>query len=354
MTAGPRRWVFPSEIVAWTAAAGALAYLRWHGLPYGWNTVTYLLPQMLRRVPLFLLIGVALRAGYHLVARRSARDFLRAVLRPGWLLVEARCWLALILVIYAYTWLKVSIPLVRDVLYDDTLWRLDRFVHFGLSPSVFAVELVAGTPLAGLLDAWYGLWAPLLVILTALFFAHERADLRRNFALATGLLWTLGVLGYLAWPSLGPCFASPDVLDPIRTQIPSAIGLQNTLWQQYLSMVRGRGGLLPSFQPLYGVAAMPSLHVGAHALFAFWARRHERWLFVPMAVATCLTFLGSIGTCWHYAIDGYAGVGLAWLAVRLADRFEPTAASVPAGGGEDGGGEQAGDQRDGDHQHAES
>jgi hypothetical protein len=163
----------------------------------------------------------------------------------------------------------------------------------------------------------------MLSILMAFFFAQRRAGLRRNFALAAALLWTIGAWIYLAVPALGPCYASPDLLDPIRDQIPRAVATQGGLWQHYLMMVRGRGGALESFQPFFGVAALPSLHVGAHALVAFWARRHERWLVVPAATATALTFLGSIVTGWHYAVDGYLGLLLAWLVVRLADRFEP-------------------------------
>jgi hypothetical protein len=78
---------------------------------------------------------------------------------------------------------------------------------------------------------------------------------------------------------------------------------------------------------------MPSLHVGVHFLFALWARRHAPRLFLPCTLATALTFLGSLTTGWHYALDGYAGMLLAWGAVALADRFEPveSEAATPDG-----------------------
>ena len=102
-----------------------------------------------------------------------------------------------------------------------------------------------------------------------------------------------------------------------------AVGTQGALAANYARMIAGRDGSLREFNPYLGVAAFPSLHVGAHWLFALWARRHARPMFVPFAVATALTFVASVATGWHYAVDGYAGLLLAWLVVTVADRLEP-------------------------------
>jgi hypothetical protein len=109
----------------------------------------------------------------------------------------------------------------------------------------------------------------------------------------------------------------------VRAEMPRAIATQRALFAHYGKLLESRGGFLASFSPELGVAAMPSMHVAAHWLFALWARRYDRRLFVPLAVATALTFLGSLVTGWHYAVDGYAGLLLAWLAVAVADRWEP-------------------------------
>jgi hypothetical protein len=315
----------PFEIVALAAALGSLLFLRLNGLHYGWNTVEFLFPPLVRGLPRLVAIGVVLRLLQRWASGGAVRDYLRAVARPGWLLLCLRCWVAAMLLVYGYTWLKISLPLLRTTLLDPQLWRLDRLLHFGLSPSVLAIDLAAGTPLAPFLDTYYALWVPTLPLLMAYFFALDRDDLRRNFALAAGVLWGAGAWIYLALPALGPCFASPDLLDSIRDQMPRAVATQRGLWEHYLMMVRGRAGGLTTFQPMYGVAALPSLHVGAHALVAFWAARHERWLRVPAALVTALTFFASLATGWHYAVDGYAGLALAWVAVRLADRCEPAA-----------------------------
>src|SRR5690606_31862098 len=132
-------------------------------------------------------------------------------------------------------------------------------------------------------------------------------------------------------PAVGPCFASPELFREALAGMPHATAIQERLWSNYVELVAARGGApLPTLKPFLAVAAFPSLHVGAHWLFALWAKRHARRLFVPFALATLLTFLGSLATGWHYAVDGYAGMLLAWAAVRLADRCEPV---EPAGAG---------------------
>jgi hypothetical protein len=313
----------PFELVALAMAVVALAFLRLRGLAYGWNTVEYTFPPLFRALPRLFALGVGLRILHRLVARTSVRDYLRAIVRPAWIALWLRCWLATMLLIYTYCWLKISIPLLTDRLYDPQLWRLDRFLHFGFSPSIFAVELAAGTPVARWLDIWYALWAPTLAIFVGFFYALAKNAERRNFTLAVVLLWTIGAWIYLALPALGPCYASPDLFASIHRELPYAVTMQQKLWSHYLMMVHGRTGALSSFQPEFGVAALPSLHVGAHALFFFWARRHERWLVVPAAIATTLTLVGSVVTGWHYAVDGYFGIALAWAVVALADRWDP-------------------------------
>jgi hypothetical protein len=234
------------------------------------------------------------------------------------------------LVTFAYTWLKVCIPLLHRRLWDETLWNLDRILHLGFSPNVFFVELLGGTPLLRALDLWYSFW--ILTIFAAWAWAAAQPELarRRRFAFGCALLTLAGCWIYLAFPALGPCFAYPDVFAANAGEIRHAVATQAMLAKNYAVLLAGRDGSLTQFNPYLGVAALPSLHVGAHWFFALWARRHARRLFVPLAFATALTFVGSIATGWHYAVDGYAGMLLAWLVMLVVDRLEPEAPPAPA------------------------
>ena len=64
-------------------------------------------------------------------------------------------------------------------------------------------------------------------------------------------------------------------------------------------------------------------------MLMLWLRRYARPLFLPAVIATVLTFLGSIVTGWHYAVDGYVGVGLGQLSYWLALRTERRQREVP-------------------------
>jgi hypothetical protein len=157
------------------------------------------------------------------------------------------------------------------------------------------------------------------VFYTMAFFSAMPGELvRRRFMSSCVFLWTLGAWIYMAVPALGPIYAFPQVWHDLLDEMPRARAAQIALWENYQRILAGRTGGLRRFNPTLGVAAMPSLHVGAHWLFALWSRRRARVLFVPFVIATLLTLIGSILTGWHYAVDAYVGILLAWLCFRLS------------------------------------
>ncbi|HVS02984.1 MAG TPA: phosphatase PAP2 family protein, partial [Thermoanaerobaculia bacterium] len=329
--------VYPFEWVTLLGVLVAVVFLRSRGLRMDWRTAEYILAPLAPFLPKALLAGVGLVAAYRLglawLRRRRAREallgYLRRVARPGWLALWLRLWLASMLMTYGYFWVKVTIPLVNPRLWDRGLWELDRWLHLGLSPTLFLTRLFEGSFLMRLLDGWYGWWVASVFYSMAFFSALPRALPRRRFMLSCILLWTLGAWLYMALPALGPTYLFPEVFRDVLPHMPSAELGQAALWENYQKMLAGREGVLRQFNPTRGIAALPSLHVGAHWLFALWARRLARPLWVLFVVATLLTFLGSILTGWHYAVDGYAGILLAWGCYRLALALERPLAQAP-------------------------
>lgn len=331
----PRFFWFERVALVMMLATMLALWLR--GRPLDAAAFLYIGKVVAKRLPGLLVAGFLCQLAAA-AWRREARSYLRAVGSPQSLLLLARAWLALAAVTFAYTHLKVNVPLLHERLFDGTLERLDRLLHFGFSPTVFAVELVGGTLLAPLLDIYYMLWLTTVLLFQSATFWSASLERRRNFLLACGLLWFAGGWLYVAVPAVGPCYATPDVYAGVRSELPNATALQARLWRNHEQVVASRDGSHRDIQPLLAVAAMPSLHVGGLWLLALWARRHACRLFLPFAVATGLTFLGSLLTGWHWAVDGYAGMLLAWGAVALADRWEPvppdaTTAAVEASAG---------------------
>ncbi|HEV8577823.1 MAG TPA: phosphatase PAP2 family protein [Thermoanaerobaculia bacterium] len=319
-----RRWpdvlrLYPFEIATLGSMAVAFLFLRACGLRMDWQTVRYVVLPALKMLPQALLAGVCLQILYRLATRHPLRAYLREVARPGWWALWLRLLLAAVLMSYGYFWLKVAVPLVNPRLWDHVLWRLDTWLHFGVSPSIFASNLFAGTPLVAWLDRWYGLWVTTIFYTICFWSVGLDGRLTRRFMLSCVLLWTLGSWIYLAVPAVGPIYAQPQAFEAVGDEMPSARGGQEALWANYQRMLAGRdSGVLRQFNPTRGVAAMPSLHVGGHFLFFLWARRRARPLVLLFALATALTFAGSLLTGWHYAVDGYVGMLLAWLCYRAA------------------------------------
>lgn len=333
-----RRWAL--ELIAFGAAAAVVVLLRARGLRLDLHAASFTFGPMLPMLPRILAAGLALEIVATLVARAPLRAYLQEFFTPRSLLLWLRVTVAFMVVTFAYTWLKVCVPLLRDRLWDRELLALDRLLHFGLSPHVFVLELLAGTPLLPALDLWYSLWILTVTGGWAWAAAQPRAERRLHFAIACALLWVAGSWLYLAVPALGPAFVDRAPLLEHGAALPQAGAMQARLAQNYALMLAGRDGSLRQFNPYFGIAALPSLHVGAHWLFALWTRRFARPLFRWSVLATGLTFAGALATGWHYAIDGYVGMALAWLAIRAADRLAPPAvaaaeepfASIPARG----------------------
>lgn len=315
------KWIFPFEIVAWAGLVVTVVFLRSHGLRIDWVTVEYTIFPLLPVMGKSFVTGVICYTVYTALRGRSPLDYLRQIATPGWFLLTARLWIALIIFTYSYVWLKVCIPLVNPRLWDETLWNLDILLHGGISPSVFVSDLLTSAGLARGIDVWYIWWLPSVSNGIAFVCAFPSNRLRRRFVLSIVLIWTVGPWIYTAIPALGPIYVYPEHWSDAAAQMPHADSAQHLLADNYQKVIEGRDqGTLRQFNPTRGIAAMPSLHVGLHWLFMLWIRRYARPLFVPALLGVLLTFVGSIATGWHYAVDGYVGIALAqavyWLSLR--------------------------------------
>ncbi len=216
--------------------------------------------------------------------------------------------------------LKQYVPALNPRLYDSPLWRFDAWLHFGIDPAVWATDFATRFGLLGFLDHAYLLFFPTQLLVPLLFvFSTRLRPARGGFFFAYCLLWMLGSLVYILWPALGPAYYRPMRFLGLDGA-PLAQHLQWTLIQDY---ARFRAG--PEYYAVklyYGVAALPSLHVGMFTLFSL-ATTRWRGLCLLLWVLTAITFVGSLALGWHYAIDGYAGALLAGLAWSLGRRVAP-------------------------------
>ena len=310
------------EVLALVAFVSTVVTLLAGGLRLTPRTFWFIVRETGPFLLLFLGIGVVVNVLYRLRPAGALRPYLESLRSPSWLLLTARIWVAGVLLLYAYTWLKVSIPLLNERLWDAELSRLDQTFHAGLSPSRFLVALFEGTPVLRLLDGVYGIWLPMTMSGAGFFAMTLSPRARAQFFFSYVMIWTLGVWTYVALPALGPALAYPWEWTTVHADLPQALETQARLMGNYQKVVESRvtGVLRAGFNPSLGVAAMPSLHVGIDALLLLWCFRRARPLAAVFLAALLLTFLGSIVTGWHYAVDAYVGGLLAYVSFAASRR----------------------------------
>lgn len=205
---------------------------------------------------------------------------------------------------------KSAIGVLRPYGWDSRLYRLDLWIHGGVSPWVWLQPVLGRPLLTKALDLLYVSWYFVLAGVLLWQCWTTRRQLRAQFLICYMLsVVLLGTVAAHVFASAGPCFYGPllgpdDPYAPLTKYLASvdarypliALQIQRTIWQNHLA------GLHLQWA---GMSAMPSLHVGMAILFALVGWAHHRLLGLALAVFAVLTLIGAVHLAWHYAVDGY-------------------------------------------------
>jgi membrane-associated phospholipid phosphatase len=231
-------------------------------------------------------------------------------------------------VLIAYTHLKSRIATLRPHLLDELLRDLDSVLHpIGNGDFLAWVLSFTRDPADGTFWSlvYFFAWAALALPYGIAFARGGGAAVRRiNCALA--LAYVAGSIVYLAVPALGPGFAFRPEFEHLQGT--PAFAVQESMLRSYLyaaSHPEARA------VPFAGIAAFPSLHLATTGLGLFVAARWAKPLLVllipwNLAIAWSALYFG-----WHYAIDFYPGMLLAWGGWWLAGRWTERPGPVPVG-----------------------
>lgn len=252
----------------------------------------------------------------------TARRYLRQISSVGWLTDSVRLVLSGSLMVHTYFWIKLMMPLLHRRMFDAELWEIDRVMFFGLSPTVFFLNLFSQEAVLSVIDwAYARIFFLSMTVAFAFFLSAPSRRLRASFTTGNSILWLAGAWLYVAIPSMGPAFRFPEVWLEYEKS------LKLTQWMQALLMrnlqrVLSLGQNLPGEGPqlMFGIAAFPSLHVAFQTFAFLWMRR--LWVYgqVVFGVFALVIVIGSVVTGWHYLIDGVAGVLLAAVSYAVAIR----------------------------------
>ena len=236
----------------------------------------------------------------HLTTERLCNLFLIGLLVPAFL--------------SAFTSLKIIFPAIHPFAWDESLARLDAFIHGGKQPWQW-LQPVLGYPLiTSILSKFYYLWFFVMysVILWQAFSLRDRM-LRMQFFLTYALSWVLiGTVSAIIFSSAGPCYydhivKGDDLFSPLMNYLHTAnesfhlksIDIQKLLWSAYNGRETGL---------VKGISAMPSMHVSMSFIFALLGWRVNRIAGILFSIFALIIFLGSIHLGWHYASDGYVAI----------------------------------------------
>ena len=234
-------------------------------------------------------------------------------------------------VMSGFTMWKKQVAVLGNFAWDQKFASFDQFLHAGFLPQDVLAMLLGFPAAAKAIDFAYFMWFPMLFGSTFIMsFQPLQTFLRYRFMMAFGLTWGLGgIAAANIFSSAGPVYygrlnPGPDPyaahMDLIRNLGASAhfeaLAIQDSLWAAYAAT--------PSFS---SISAFPSMHVSIATLVFLACRHLGRWLKYLSAAYLVLIFLGSIFLGWHYAIDGYAGAGIAlaawWFGGVIAKKYGP-------------------------------
>jgi hypothetical protein len=273
---------------------------------------------LLLSIALQAAVGIGIRAAIAIL--RRDKSYLRRLRRRAWLLDTARLVFASAVMIFAYGWLKLVVPLYRASNFDGALWELDRVLGLGAAPTIFLLDLFR--PALRVVDWSYAnIFYASIVVATMFFLSHPSRRIRVAFANGNVALWLCGAWLYFLVPSLGPAYRFPEIWFAHAEGLRVTQGLQAVLMRNWQNVLRAwNGEPHGAISIALGIAAFPSLHVAIQTYVFLWMRR--LWLSgqVLFGIFALAIFLGSMITGWHYLIDSLAGLLMAWLVYRFASK----------------------------------
>jgi membrane-associated phospholipid phosphatase len=229
------------------------------------------------------------------------------------------------LFVSAFSSYKQAFPLIHNFSFDYELMRLDYFLHFGHHPWRLLEFILSRPIILIILDRLYMLWFLFLFLFCLCMAWSKRRRLRLRFFVSTLLVWILLGSGLATvFSSAGPCYYSAAVNTTNNPFVPLATKLAEIHDDTFLFALNNHRGLweakLSGHWHLFGgISAMPSIHLAMATLFFLLAFSYHRWLGIAFFIYLCLIQIGSVILGWHYAIDGYAGIILAyiiWIGVK--------------------------------------
>jgi hypothetical protein len=235
------------------------------------------------------------------------------------------------IVIYFYDFLKQYSPIFNSMYFDSQFHTADRLIHFGVNPYPSWFFILPGGIFHSAMDKLYIIWFLIKFPVYAYFLFSSNVRFDRFFSAFFLMFMLCGTIAGIV-PSLGPCYKQP--VQQIQQAYPIAHSTQVLLWMGYMRFKKNPSDYVRNSYG--GIAAFPSLHVGiAFLVFFFFLK--SRKLNVLLGLYAFLILWTSVTTGWHYAVDGYFSIMLAFcLKLLMGKVIQEPADKALSQGNDDG------------------
>jgi hypothetical protein len=231
------------------------------------------------------------------------------------------------LFVSSFSSFKQTIPLIHEFRWDVALMKIDYILHFGQHPWKLLEPVLHKVTILRFIDLLYMLW--FLVLFSLIFWMGwtKRRRLRLHFFTSTILVWSLLGSGMgTVFSSAGPCYYSNVISVDENPFAPLMHRLTEIHQNTFLWAVNNQVGLWQAKEngiwlPFGGISAMPSIHLAMAMIFVMLGFSVRRWIGYVFLVYLFIMQLGSVILGWHYAIDGYVGIFLAFLIWKIVERI---------------------------------
>lgn len=217
---------------------------------------------------------------------------------------------------------KALIPRLNPFSWDDYFTRLDYHLHLAAYPHTYLSWITESSFLLSSIDLIYQSWFYMYYfsIFCAAYYFYEKPEAKLYF-LASCLTWAIGGnIIALIFSSAGPIFAEQVGRNPDYLAQLSLMSASDGLIPNLALIVRDKLWTSLESNGFSSISAFPSMHVASTVLMTIASfYTGSKILFRFMLVYCLLILVGSVVLMWHYAVDGYAGIFLAflgWLAAK--------------------------------------
>lgn len=198
---------------------------------------------------------------------------------------------------------------INEKRYDEIFWESDNYFRTIVDFCIFLREFF--NPYNANIDSLYLILFVFMFYVSFIYHALKTPETFKRVAIASIIVQGAGAFSYAAFPALGPFLYEAGANAAANMH-------QAHMLTIYKSSMAGQSEWLAisgSENLLAGLAAMPSLHTAASAVFIWYAFKTSRilfWLYVPLFL---FILVEAIATRWHYFIDLPAGLILASISI---------------------------------------